>query len=98
MVTYEVSALVRPDLVATYETYMRRHIVELLATGRFMRATFARATGHRYRIRYEAADRQSVDRYIAEDAPGLRADFAEHFPKGVEVSREIWETIGEWSA
>ena len=98
MVTYEVTALVRPDLVAAYETYMRRHIVELLATGRFVRATLARVTEHRYRIRYEASDQQSVDRYIAEDAPRLRADFGEHFPKGVEVSREIWETIGEWSA
>ena len=98
MVTYEVTALVRPDLAAAYEPYMRRHIAELLATGRFVRATFARATGHRYRIRYEAGDQQSVDRYIAEDAPRLRADFAEHFPNGIEVSREIWETIGEWSA
>jgi len=98
MVTYEVTALVRPDLVHAYEGYMRRHIPELLATGRFVSATFARTSEHRYRIRYEARDQASVDRYIAEDAPRLRADFAEHFPKGVEVSREIWETIGEWSA
>lgn len=98
MVTYEVTALVRPDLIATYEAYMRSHIVELLATGRFVRATFARTSEHRYRIRYEASDQQAVDRYIAEDAPRLRTDFAEHFPKGIEVSREIWETIGEWPA
>jgi hypothetical protein len=98
MVTYEVTALVRPDLVVAYETYMRNHIVELLATGRFLRATFARAVGHRYRIRYEATGQQAVDRYIAEDAPRLRADFTQHFPEGIEVSREIWETIGEWSA
>lgn len=96
MVTYEVTALVRPDLVNAYEAYMRRHIVELLATGRFMGATFARSTGHRYRIRYDALDQQSVDRYVAEDAPRLRADFAEHFPSGVEVAREIWETVGVW--
>lgn len=98
MVTYEVTAAVRSDLAATYERYMRGHIAELLATGRFVRATFARARGHRYRIRYEANDQESVDRYIAEDAPRLRADFAEHFPDGIELSREIWETIGEWSA
>lgn len=96
MVTYEVTAQVRPDLVEPYEAYMRRHIVELLATGRFTGATFARSTGHRYRIRYHALDQQSVDRYVAEDAPRLRADFVEHFPKGVEVLREVWETIGEW--
>ena len=98
MVTYEVTALVRPDLVNAYESYMPNHISALLATGRFVRATFSRAAGHRYRIRYEANDQQSLDRYIAEDAPRLRADFAEHFPDGIELSREIWETIGEWSA
>lgn len=98
MVTYEVTALVRPDLIDAYEAYMRRHIVELLATGRFVRATFARSTGHRYRIRYAALDQRAVERYVAEDAPRLRADFAEHFPNGVEVSREVWETIGEWPA
>lgn len=98
MVTYEVTAQVRVDLIASYEAYMRAHIVELLATRRFIRATFARSAGQRYRIRYEALDQQSVDRYVAEDAPRLRADFAEHFPAGVEVSREVWETIGEWPA
>jgi len=98
MVTYEVSAVVRPDLVDAYETYMRRHIVELLATGSFLGATLSRAPGNAYRIRYEAPDRQSVDRYVAEHAPRLREDFAAHFPDGVEVSRVVWEIIGEWSA
>ena len=98
MVIYEVTAVVHADLVDSYEAYMRRHIVELLATRRFTRATFARSAGHRYRISYHAPDQQSLDRYIAEDAPRLRADFAEHFPTGVEVSREVWETIGEWPA
>jgi hypothetical protein len=96
VVTYEVTAVVRPDLADAYEAYMRRHIPELLATGWFVRASFARITGHRYRIRYHARDQQSVDRYIAEDAPRLRADFAKHFPVGVELTREVWQTLEEW--
>ena len=96
MVTYEVTAVVRPELADAYEAYMRRHIPELLATGWFVRASLARSTGNRYRIRYHARDQQSVDRYIAEDAPRLRADFAEHFPAGVELTREVWQTLEEW--
>ncbi len=96
MVTYEVTAVVRPDLVESYEAYMRRHIPELLATGWFVAATFARSNGHRYRVRYDASDQPSLGRYLAEDAPRLRADFVDHFPNGVEISREVWETVGAW--
>lgn len=96
MVTYEVTATVRPDLAAAYESYMRRHVVDVLATGRFFAASFARSEGNGYRTRYDARDQQSLDRYLAEDTARLRADFAEHFPSGVELTREIWQTIEVW--
>jgi len=96
VVTYEVTAIVRADLVDAYEAYMHRHIPELLATGKFVAATFGRSSGNRYRTRYEARDQQSVDRYVAEDAPRLRADFAKHFPNGVELTREVWQTLETW--
>lgn len=96
MVTYEVTAIVREDLVDAYEAYMRRHIPELLATGKFLAATISRSAGNRYRTRYEARDQHSVDRYVAEDAPRLRADFAKHFPNGVELTREVWQTLETW--
>jgi hypothetical protein len=96
MVTYEVTAKVRADLVEQYESYMRLHIPDVLATGKFVAATFARAPGGHYRARYEAADQQSLDRYLAEDTARLRADFASHFPNGVELSREVWDTLQSW--
>lgn len=96
MVSYEVTAIVRADLVEEYESYMLRHIAEVLATGKFAAASFARASGGRYRARYEAADQQSLDRYLADDTARLRADFSMHFPTGVELSREVWETINVW--
>ena len=98
MVTYEVTAVVRPDLAGAYETYMRRHVVDVLATGRFFAASFARSTENRYRTRYHARDQESLDRYLAEDTARLRADFAKHFPSGVELSREIWQAIEVWPA
>lgn len=96
MVTYEVSAVVRTDLVKEYESYMRRHIVEVLATKKFTAASFARSGPGRYRVSYEAPDQQSLDRYLAEDTARLRADFSQHFPTGIELSREVWETLQSW--
>ena len=98
MVTYEVTAVVRPQLAGDYERYMReQHIPDLLATGAFVAASFSQAGPGRYRIRYEAADRAALERYLAEHAPRLREDFLRHFPEGVELSREVWETLAAWA-
>jgi hypothetical protein len=93
-VTYEVTAIVREDLCDAYETYMRtQHIPDVLRTGQFESAILARSSGGRYRIRYEAASRESLDRYLAENARDLRQDFTSHFPDGIELSREEWDVI-----
>ncbi len=96
-IIYEITAGVRADLVDFYERYMReRHIPDLLATGFFEAAELARAEVGRYRMRYVAADGASLESYLAREAARLRADFTEHFPEGVELSREIWQVVEEW--
>ncbi len=93
MVIYEITAVVQPTLASNYEDYMiRRHMPDLLETGHFMSASMAR-NGERYRIRYEARSSHLLEDYLTRDSDRLRADFAEHFPEGVSVSREIWEVI-----
>lgn len=47
----------------------------------------------RYRVRYEAATREALDCYLNEHTPRLRADFAAHFLTGVQLTREVWETV-----
>lgn len=97
IVTYEITAAVEAPYVEAYERYMReRHIPDLLATGCFVGASFSRS-GRRYRIRYEALDRATLDRYLAEYAPRLREHFNSSFPEGVEVTREEWDVIETWS-
>ncbi len=97
MVTYEITAAVAPTLADEYERYMRgRHIPDLLATGCFVGAVFARSEAGRYRIRYEAPTAADLRRYLAEHAPRLRAHFDEHFPAGVQVGREEWTAIQCW--
>ena len=99
MITYEITAVVEPELVDAYETYMRtRHIPDLLATGCFIHASFDRTTGGRYRIRYVARDRAELDRYLGSFAGDLRAHFSDRFPRGIEITRENWETVESWTA
>lgn len=97
MVTYELTATVRPDLADEYERYLRgRHIPELLDTGCFAGASLSRSAPGRFRIRYEAHDRAALDRYLAGHAPRLRAHALERFPDGVELAREEWDLIERW--
>lgn len=98
MITYEITAVVQPGLDDDYECYMReRHIPDLLRTGCFVAASISRAQEGRYRIRYEAPDRATLDRYLREHASHLRAHFMETFPAGVEVTREEWDVLESWS-
>ena len=84
-------------MVAAYEAYMQdRHIGDVLATGFFATATFSKSSEGRYRIRYEAFDQQALDQYLATRAADLRKHFNDHFPDGVELSRENWTVLKEW--
>ena len=99
MITYEVTASVDPDLVPAYEEYMRtRHIPDLLATGCFIGASFSRAEGSRYRMRYEAPDQAALDRYVADHAPRLREHVHLVFPSGIRLERETWTVLEQWQA
>src|SRR5262245_48547611 len=96
-VTYEITAMVDPALAEQYEHYMRRtHIPDLLRTGHFHSASISKGQPAVYRVRYEAKDRESLDRYLADEAPRLRDDFSSHFPTGVDLTRAEWEILETW--
>lgn len=96
-VTYEITAIVRDDLVDAYEKYMReRHIPDVLRSGAFSSASFSRSAPGRYRIRYEASARSQLDDYLANHAAALRGHFTQTFPAGIELSREEWIVIEGW--
>ena len=98
-VIYEVTAVVKTELVEAYEKYMReRHIPDLLATKYFHAAYFTRTLENRYRIQYHARDEDILRDYLAIEAERLRADFIAHFPEGIELSREVWAVLHSWQA
>jgi hypothetical protein len=96
-ITYEITANVEPEFAAEYERYMvDRHIPDLMATEQFASAVIGRSGEGRYRIRYEAKNREALDAYLRDHAPRLREHFYQTFPTGVELSREEWETIADF--
>ena len=93
-VIYEITAVVEFALIEEYERYMReRHIPDLLDTGHFTGAEFARSGGNRYRIVYKARDQNALEQYLNEHADRLRADFLAHFPDGIQLNREVWTVL-----
>lgn len=98
MIVYEVTASVEQELCQEYERYMQeRHIPDLVATGSFTTVSFERSTDGRYRVRYHSPTRELLDAYFAGHAPKLRREFSEHFPNGVELSREEWEVVSSFA-
>ncbi len=96
MVSYEVTAALDPRLGAEFERYMREHhIPDLMATGCFVSAAIARLAPGRYRMRYEAAGTGELDRYQAEHAPRLRAEFTARYPEAV-LAREVLTLLERW--
>src|SRR5438132_337640 len=99
MITYEVTVEVQEALIERYLAYLRsRHIPRILATRCFAHAELDRATQTRFRQRYLASTLADLERYLEQHAPALREDFAQHFPSGTTVTREIWEELNRWSA
>ena len=97
MIIYEITAVVEPKLVEKYEQYMReQHIPDVLETGYFTGGAFTCSTENRYRIRYESFNKEALDKYLTNEAERLRADFLNHFPTGIELSREVWEVLRMW--
>ncbi len=93
MLIYEVTATVEPAIAEEYEKYMReQHIPDLLATGYFAAAFFAK-NGNMYRIGYHCDSQKDLEAYFANHAGRLRADIAAHFPSGIEFSRNELEII-----
>ena len=96
-IAYEVAAEVPEDLRGAFERFMtERHIPDLMATGCFRKAHFETSAPGKYRTRYEAHDRASLEIYMERHAIRLRAHVAETFPEGITFERKEWETLASF--
>lgn len=97
MISYEVTLqLEDPALAEALVEYMTgKHVAEVFATGLFLDARFEQSADL-YRSRYTLASQDDLDRYVAGHAPRLRADFLEHFPAGIRITRAVWHELQVW--
>ncbi len=97
MIIYEITAAVQDNLVEKFENYMSgTHIQDVIDSGYFESAEFARILPGSYRIRYILNSRKDLEKYIESDADALRADFLKNFPDGVNIVREVLDVIKTW--
>ena len=90
---YEVTAVVDESRIAEWEPYMSdTHIPEVLATGCFAAAFFAKE-GNRYTVGYHVNTPSDLDRYVAEFAGELRADVLDKFGTDVQLSRRVLDIV-----
>lgn len=95
MVVYEVNLRVAPDVLAAYRVWLGDHIAEILALGGFVAATvFADDAPDpdgwaRLVVYYTLENRDALDRYLAHDAPRLRADGVARFGDRFAATRRI---------
>lgn len=99
MLSFEVTIVLENSALAgPLEDYMRdKHVAEVFATGCFLDAHFEQSAPDVYRSRYSVASQDDLDRYLAEHASHFRADFLEHFPAGVRVTRAVWTAKASYS-
>jgi hypothetical protein len=112
MISYEVTARLDAQIAGDYERYLRDvHIPDLMATGCFVEAAFARqeavdsvndssspTASVCFRSSYVASDEAALQRYFREHADRLRGDALARFPSGLQLTREQWSVMERWTA
>jgi hypothetical protein len=92
---YEVTATLNDgNRCAEFEKYMAdEHVPDVLATGCFAAAFFARAEDGKYVLAYHVNTPEDVQRYLDTHAAKLRDDVVQRFGDSVSTSRRMLEII-----
>ena len=105
MIVYEVNIDVAPAVARAYGAWLDSHVAEILALPGFTGATRYRrhepADGAdaeevilHWTIHYRLRDRASLDNYLREHAPRLRAEGVAQFGAQFKATRRVLEQIG----
>ena len=97
-VVYEVSITAEPDIAQEYATWLDAHIQEVIALPGFVGATLfvdgdvspEEGAAPKWIVQYRLADRAAFDRYLAEDAPRMRAEGQEKFKDHFRAERRVF--------
>ena len=93
-VVYEVNISVDLAIFDAYQLWLKNHIAEILALPGFVGATLYRlapSSADRLElcVHYQLSDEDSLQRYLQEHAPRLRADGLARFGTQFQATRRI---------
>ena len=102
MIIYNVTINVDKTINTEWLAWIKEHIPEVLATGKFTEAKLTKVLvaddeTDTYSIQYRAHSREALDAYYAEDAELLRSDGLKRWADKSLAFRTELEVIDEYS-
>lgn len=102
MIIYNVTVNVDKTINKEWLDWIKEHIPEVLATGKFSEAKLTKVLVEdeetdTYSVQYRAHSREALDAYYAEDAERLRGDGLKRFADKSLAFRTELEVIDEYS-
>lgn len=103
MIIYNITANIDQSIHDEWLTWIKEHIPQVLATGKFMEAKLSKILveeemgGTSYSIQFKAISREALDDYYAQDADKLRQEGLEKFADKMLTFRTELEIIDEFS-
>jgi len=102
MIIYNVTVNVDKTINKEWLVWIKEHIPEVLATGKFKEAKLTKVLvqdeeADTYSIQYRAHSREALDAYYAEDAERLRGDRLKRWADKSLAFRTELEIIDEYS-
>ncbi len=96
-IVYEVNLSVDAELAQRYEQWLQQHIEQMLALPGFISATSYRMIEPidtdkvGWTVQYVLASKASLDQYLQQHAPKMRADGVKHFGDRFTATRRIYQ-------
>ncbi len=103
MIIYNVTANIDDSIHEEWLTWIKEHIPQVLATGKFTEAKLTKVLveeemgGVTYSIQYRARSREDLDNYYQNDAEKLRNEGLNKFADKMLAFRTELEIIDEYS-
>lgn len=103
MIIYNVTANIDDSIHNEWLTWIKEHIPQVLATGKFEKATLTKVLveeemgGHTYSIQYRSYSREALDAYYKEDAERLRTDGLKRFADKMLAFRTELQIVDEYT-
>jgi len=101
-IIYNVTINIDESIHAEWLIWIKEHIPQVLATGKFEKATLTKVLveedeGHTYSVQYRSYSRAALDSYYKEDAEKLKEEGMKKFADKMLAFRTELEIIDEYS-